>query len=238
MSEGGPDSRHKDGWAGRTCGNERGGGQCTVCRGGLGDRPVLSQSGCSAWAMARGATQSGGSVGGGRLSKRDRMREGRVHAVERGMSGDGPWCRRSNGEICGGGGADVAGPDGEVRGGKKRTMLLNCPDPISSELVWVTLASALSVVALLAVYDDSSPPGFITCCGDRGHSPSSYSSRLSGTYVNHSERHAPSGCSRPGGSLCCFGGHRRDRNGPAGLQTYTGGSISCTGPCGVDCLCT
>ena len=78
------------------------GGQCTACRGGLGDRSVLSQSGCSAWAMARGAKQSGGSVGGGRLSKRDRMREARVHAVERGMAGDGPLCRRSNGEICGG----------------------------------------------------------------------------------------------------------------------------------------
>ena len=79
------------------------GGQCTVCRGGLGDRPVLSQSGYSAWAMVRGAKQSGGSVGGGRLSKRVRMREGRVHAVQRGMSGDGPLCRRSNGDICGGG---------------------------------------------------------------------------------------------------------------------------------------
>ena len=70
---------------------------------------------------------------GGRLSKRDRMREERVYAVERGMSGDGPWCRRSNGEICGGG--DVAGLAGEVRGGKKRTMLLNCPEPISSIVV-------------------------------------------------------------------------------------------------------
>ena len=107
------------------------GGQCTVCRGGFGHRPVLSQSGCSAWTMARGAKQSGGSVGGGRLSKRVRMREGRVHAVQRGMSGDGPLCRRSNGDICGGG-ADVAGLDGEVRGGKKRTMLPNCPELISS----------------------------------------------------------------------------------------------------------
>ena len=125
------------------------GGQCTVCRGGLGHRPVLSQSGCSAWTMARGAKQSGGSVGGGRLSKRDRMREGRVHAVERGMSGDRPWCRRSNGEIWGGGGADVAGLDGEVRGGKKRTMLLNYPEPISSVSVDTMLTEAGSVASAL-----------------------------------------------------------------------------------------
>ena len=89
------------------------GGQCTVCRGGLGHRPVLSQSGCSAWTMARGAKQSGGSVGGGRLSKRVRMREGRVHAVQRGMSGDGPLCRRSNGDICGGGGCGRPGWRGQ-----------------------------------------------------------------------------------------------------------------------------
>ena len=125
------------------------GGQCTVCRGGLGDRPVLSQSGCSAWTMARGAKQSGGSVGGGRLSKRDRMREGRVHAVERGISGDGPWCRRSNGEIWGGGGAAVAVLDGEVRGGKKRTMLLNYPEPISSVSVDTMLTEAGSVASAL-----------------------------------------------------------------------------------------
>ena len=32
MSESGPDSRHKDaGWAGRTCGNERGGGANARC---------------------------------------------------------------------------------------------------------------------------------------------------------------------------------------------------------------
>ena len=99
--------------------------------------------------MARGAKQSGGSVGGGRLSKRDRMREGRVHAVERGMSGDRPWCRRSNGEIWGGGGAAVAVLDGEVRGGKKRTMLLNYPEPISSVSVDTMLTEAGSVASAL-----------------------------------------------------------------------------------------
>ena len=53
--------------------------------------------------------------------------------------------------------ADVAGLAGEVRCGKKRSILRNCPDPISSELVWVdtmhpgTLSSAFFVVALLSV---------------------------------------------------------------------------------------
>ena len=62
MSAGGPDSRHNDAaWTCRTCGNERaGGGHCTVCRGGLDDRPVLSQTGCAAWAIAKGATESVG----------------------------------------------------------------------------------------------------------------------------------------------------------------------------------
>ena len=36
------------------------GGHCTVCRGGLDDRPVLSQTGCAAWAIAKGAKQSVG----------------------------------------------------------------------------------------------------------------------------------------------------------------------------------
>ena len=64
--EGGPDSRNNDaGWACRTCGNEGAGEQCTVCRGGLDDRPVLSQTGCSAWAIAKGAKQSVGRWGAG-----------------------------------------------------------------------------------------------------------------------------------------------------------------------------
>ena len=105
-----------------------------MCRGGLGDRPVLSQSGCSAWAMVRFAKQSGGSCGAA------------VSAIEIGCGK--PGSTQSSGDVgrrtlvlekqwrnLWGGRADVAGLAGEVRGGKKRTMLLNCPDPISSELV-------------------------------------------------------------------------------------------------------
>ena len=38
-----------------------------------------------------------------------------------------------------GGGADVAGLEAEVRGGKKRTMLLNHREPISSALIFSLL---------------------------------------------------------------------------------------------------
>ena len=68
--------RRLDGRVGRVAMSEAG-GQCTVCRGGLGDRSVLSQSGCSAWAMVRGAKQSGGSVGG-RASQQERSDAGRA----------------------------------------------------------------------------------------------------------------------------------------------------------------
>jgi hypothetical protein len=63
------DTRMLDGRVGRVAMSVPG-GQCTVCRGGLDDQPVLSQSGCSAWAMARGEKQSVGRWG--RASQQER----------------------------------------------------------------------------------------------------------------------------------------------------------------------
>ena len=66
MSAGGPDSRHNDAaWTCRTCGNERAGGALYGVPRWFDDRPVLSQTGCAAWAIAKGAKQSVGRWGAG-----------------------------------------------------------------------------------------------------------------------------------------------------------------------------
>ena len=112
------------------------GGQCTVCRGGLHKRPVLRQSGCSAWAMSRGVGVSAREIGCGKG----------------GSTQSSGACRET--DLCVGeametfvGGADVAGLDGEVRGGKKRTMLPNCPELISLVIAVAKLSCNLSLAS-------------------------------------------------------------------------------------------
>ena len=84
----------------------------------------------------------GGSVGAG-VSARE------VGCVKGGSTPSSGACRETDlgvGEAMEnlwGGRVDVAGLAGEVRGGKKRTMLLNCPEPISS-LVVTMLKQAVS----------------------------------------------------------------------------------------------
>ena len=132
MSEGGPDSRHRDaGWTGGTCGNERGGGAMHGVPRWIGS-PARPES-IGVFGLDDGQRgETVGWVGGGRASQQESSDAGRAgtrspagHVGRRTFVSEKQWRHLWVG-------ADVAGLDGEVRGGKRRTMLPNCPELISS----------------------------------------------------------------------------------------------------------
>ena len=72
----------------------------------------------------------------GRASQQLKSDAGRAGPRSRAVHvGRRTWVSEKQWRNLWGGRADVAGLAGEVRCGKKQTILINCPDPISSELV-------------------------------------------------------------------------------------------------------
>ena len=162
MSEGGPDSRHRDaGWTGGTCGNERGGGAMHGVPRWIGS-PARPES-IGVFGLDDGQRgETVGWVGGGRASQQESSDAGRAgtrspagHVGRRTFVSEKQWRHLW-------GGADVAGLDGEVRGGKKRTMLPNFAELISLIIANAklssnfSLASASILLGLLAAVHASS----------------------------------------------------------------------------------
>ena len=126
------------------------GGQCTVCpphpRPPLDNPPRPESIGM----FGLGDGQRGetvGWVGGGRASQQESSDAGRAgtrspagHVGRRTFVSEKQWRHLW-------GGADVAGLDGEVRGGKKRTMLPNFAELISLIIANAKLSSNLSLAS-------------------------------------------------------------------------------------------